>query len=156
MAAATAGGVAVGRALSGRVRAGWPNARPLDARRGEGWHVVTINRSLADVAPDGRLPDPVAQLGDGVEVRLRPAPGGKGTELAVRQRESEPDAVADLTARLTGDDPRQAVRIAVRRSKQLAETGEVLSPHRTPTGERTPLNRPVEAPARRPGGRAVP
>lgn len=155
MAAVTAGGVAVGRALIGRGRAGWPSAGFVDDRRGEGWHVVTINRPRDELAQGGRLPDPVTRLGDGVEVRLRPAPGDKGTELAVRQRQSEPDAVTDLTARLTGDDPRQAVRTALRQSKQLAETGEVLSPDRPATTKRMLLNRPVEATVRHAGGKAV-
>lgn len=151
MAAVTAGGVAVGRALSGRARSGWPTVRSADERENR-WHAVTVNRSREELAPGGRLPDPIAQLGDGVEVELHPAPGGKGTELAVRLREGEPGGVGDLTARLSGDDPRLAIRTALRRSKQIAETGEVLSPDRPGTATRTLLNRPLEMAVRRAGG----
>lgn len=133
MAAVTAGGVAIGRALTGRGPGGWPGAGPGDDGPGDGWQVVTINRSRDELAPGGRLPDPIARLGDGVQVRVTPAPGDKGTELAVRRRRSDPELVADLTARLTGDDPRQAVRAALRQTKQLAETGEVLRPERPAT-----------------------
>ena len=32
--------------------------------------------------PDGQVPGPLAELGDLVEVEVRAAPGGKGSELA--------------------------------------------------------------------------
>jgi hypothetical protein len=34
------------------------------------WHTVTINRPPEEVAPDGRLPQPIAELGDQVEVEI--------------------------------------------------------------------------------------
>lgn len=144
MAAVTAGGVAVGRALAGR---GWPG--PIEE---DGWQIVTIYRSHDELAPGGRLPPPVAQLGEGVEVRLRPAPGGKGSELAVRRRHSDPDLVTDLTSRVTGDDPRQAVRAALWQTKQLAETGEVLLPDRPPTRLPGRPSGAARGPAGPPGG----
>jgi hypothetical protein len=155
MAAVTAGGVAVGRVLAGRERAHWPSARPSEDGRGDGWHLVTINRSPEDLAPGGRVPEPIAQLGDGVEVRLRRAPGDKGTELAVRLCQSEPSAVTDLTVRVTGDDPREAVRTALRRTKELAETGEVLSPDLTSSTKHTLPTRPVANTVRRAGEESV-
>jgi hypothetical protein len=39
------------------------------------WHALTINRPPEEVAPEGRLPEPLAALGDTIEVRTRPAPG---------------------------------------------------------------------------------
>ena len=48
------------------------------------WLLVTVNRPPDEVVSDGRLPDPLARLGDVVEVQVRPAPGGRGTELAAR------------------------------------------------------------------------
>jgi hypothetical protein len=39
------------------------------------WHTVTVNRPPEEVAPEGRLPEPLAALGDTIEVRTRPAPG---------------------------------------------------------------------------------
>jgi hypothetical protein len=105
--------------------------------------VVTVNRPQSEVGPDGRLPEPLAALGDRVEVRLRP-PGDRGTEIAARLRDGEPSGLGAVTARLAGDEPRWAVRRALRDAKQLLETGEILRPSQPPTAERTPLNRPLE------------
>jgi hypothetical protein len=41
------------------------------------WHTVTVNRPPEEVATDGRLPGPLPELGDAVEVQIRPAPGGR-------------------------------------------------------------------------------
>ncbi|MFC4105703.1 hypothetical protein [Micromonospora zhanjiangensis] len=123
-AAVTAGGAAVGRALAGRGLGSWPVSRPTD--RDGHWQVVTVGRSPAELAPGGRLPEPLARLGDAVEVRLRPAPGDRGTEIAVRLRDGEPRALTGLAIQVTGDDPRLAIRTALRLTKQWAETGEVL------------------------------
>jgi hypothetical protein len=90
------------------------------------------------------LPEPLAELGDTVEVELRTAPGGRGTEIAVRPRNGEPSGAGAVAARLRGDDPRWAVRRALRETRSLLETGEVLHPSQPPTTERTPLNRPLE------------
>lgn len=141
--AAMAGAVAARRALASRAGGQWPIARPEREPRQQ-WHVITINRGMPDVAPDGRLPEPVARLGDAVEVQVRPAPGDKGTELAVRLRRGEPAGFGDVAARLSGHDPRYAVRAALREAKQLVETGEVLSPDKMATAKRTLLNRPLE------------
>ncbi|MEN3613458.1 hypothetical protein [Plantactinospora sp. ZYX-F-223] len=89
-------------------------------------YAVTIDRPPAELAPDGQLPEPVASLGPGVTVTLRPAPGGRGTELVAVLCEDEPLPLARLSARLLGEDRRAAVRTALRQAKQLAETGEVL------------------------------
>ena len=43
------------------------------------WQTVTILAQPWDVAPDGRWPAPLAELGDLVEIRLEPAPGDRGT-----------------------------------------------------------------------------
>jgi hypothetical protein len=141
-AAVTAGGVAVGRALAGHGRGNWPVVHSADERHAH-WQVVTVNRSCEELMPDGRLPEPLAELGDRVEVRTCPAPGDRGTELAVRLRVGEPSGLTGMAAHLTGDDPRLALRAALRRAKQVAETGEVLSPDRPPT-TRTLLNRPLD------------
>jgi hypothetical protein len=97
------------------------------------WRSVTVNKPAGQVAPDGTLPEPLAKLGDRVEVRVTPAPGGKGTEIAARLRDPEPDGAA---ARLAGHDPRQAVRLALRESKALLEAGEVLRVDPQPAGRR--------------------
>jgi hypothetical protein len=105
--------------------------------------------------PDDRLPAPLAELGDLIEVETRPAPGGKGTELRARLRSAEPTGAASAAARLSGDDPRQRVRAALRAAKQLIEVGEVLRVDPAPHGHRppTPAGRLVEfATERAPGG----
>ena len=116
------------------------------------WHTVTVNRPPEEVAPEGRLPEPLAGLGDAVEVRVRLAPGGRGSELAARLRGGAPAGVAEAVARVAGSDPRQDLRAALRQSKQLLETGEVLSPDKPPTTRRTLRGLPLELATHRAGG----
>jgi hypothetical protein len=116
------------------------------------WHSVTVNRPPEEVAPEGRLPEPLAKLDDAVEVRLRPAPGGRGTELAARVRDGVPAGAGGAVARAAGSDPRQDLRAALRQSKQLLETGEVLHPDEPPTTRRTLRSLPLELATRRAGG----
>ena len=116
------------------------------------WHSLTVNRPPDEVAPEGRLPDPLAELGDLVEVRLRPAPGGRGTELAARLRQYVPAGAGQAAARVAGSDPRQDLRAALRQSKQLLETGEVLNPDEPPTTRRTLRSLPLELATRRASG----
>jgi hypothetical protein len=116
------------------------------------WHSVTVNRPPEEVAPEGRLPEPLATLGDAVEVRLRPAPGGRGTELAVRLGDGAPAGATGAVARAAGSDPRQQVRSALRQSRQLLETGEVLRADEPPTTRRTLRGLPLELATRRAGG----
>jgi uncharacterized membrane protein len=137
--------------------------RPVAAADGDDagprnrWRAVTINQPEGEIAPEGALPQPLAELGDAVEVRISPAADGKGTELAARLREPEPSGPGAGVKRLTGDDPRQDVRDALRRSKQLLETGEVLRVDPQPTGRRTstPGSRLLGAVTRRAGAEGV-
>ncbi|HEY0359224.1 MAG TPA: hypothetical protein VGD11_11625 [Mycobacteriales bacterium] len=115
------------------------------------WHVVTINRSAEEIAPDGSPPAPLAELED-IEWTLRPAPGDKGTELAARPREPEPSGPAAATARVAGTDPRQRLREALRNAKMLAETGEILHPDRPGSTHPSPLGLPIRLAARRARG----
>jgi hypothetical protein len=116
------------------------------------WHTVTVNRPPEEVASEGRLPEPLAGLGDAVEVRVRLAPGGRGSELAARLFGAAPAGVAEAVARAAGSDPRQDLRAALRQSKQLLETGEVLSPDEPSTTRRTLRSLPLELATRRAGG----
>jgi hypothetical protein len=120
------------------------------------WRVVTVNRSPQDVTPDGKLPEPLARLGDRIDVQVRPAPGDKGTELAARLRGEEPSGVTGAIARVRGDDPRQELRSALRESKQLLEVGEVLRSD-APEGTTKPTltGAPLELASRRAGGEGV-
>ncbi len=118
------------------------------------WRAVTVNKAPGEVTPDGNLPKPLADLGDSVEVRITPAADSKGTELAARLRQPEPSGAGAVPARLSGQDPRQAVRAALRESKQLLEVGEILRVDPQPVGHRTPTptGKLLEAATRRAGG----
>lgn len=93
------------------------------------WETVTVYRRPDELLRGGRFPAPLTGLGDGVELRARPAPGGRGTELSGRLR-TRAGPLAAVTAYLAGDDAPLALRRALRQAKQLAETGEVLRPER--------------------------
>lgn len=133
---AAAVGAAAVRALTAPRRVGWPDGG--DGRPAR-WQVVTVDRPPGQVLPEGRWPEPLRRLGDAVQVRVRPAPGDRGTELAARPRPGA-GPPPGLAVHLVGDDPGRLVRQALREAKQLAETGEVLRPDR---GE---LDRPAVTP----------
>ena len=139
LAAAAGGGVATRRVLAARRSGG----QDTDGSASTRWHTVTVLRALDEVAPDGAVPAPLSELED-VEVRFRAAPADRGTEIAVRLREGEPSGTAAAVAkRVTGDDPRHAVRRALRETKSLLETGEVIRPDK-PTTKPSLLNRPLQ------------
>ena len=109
-------------------------ARPAGAGQpASGWLVVTVFREPSDI-DTAALPAPLAEFGDRIEVRVRPAPGGKGTELAARLRD-RPSSGA--VSRISGSDPQADLRSALRRAKQLIEEGEVLAGGPAPHGKRT-------------------
>jgi hypothetical protein len=138
LAAAAGGGMAATRILRAR-RA--PGGGSGDRQR---WHTLTVNLPPEEVAPGGRLPDPLARLGDTVDIEVRPAPADKGTEIAVKLRDGEPSGAKGLTSRFTRDDPRWPVRRALRETRSLLETGEVLLPDAPTTTRRTLRSRPLE------------
>lgn len=145
-----AAGVTAGAALTvRRLRAG-SSATAAEDR----WLAVTINRGPGDIQPE-KLPSPLREYGDRIETRIRPAPGDRGTELAVRLREPQPDAAHSLPARLTGHDPRQDLRRALREAKALLETGEVMRSDTPPTTHDTPGGKLVGLLSRRAGGEGV-
>jgi hypothetical protein len=110
-------------------------ARPAGAGQpASGWLAVTVFREESDIDA-AQLPAPLAELGDRIEIRVRPAPGGKGTELAARLRDRPSSGTA--LSRLTGSDPQADLRSALRRAKQLIEVGEVLAVDPAPHGRRT-------------------
>jgi hypothetical protein len=110
--------------------------RPADAGEAtSGWLGVTVLRDLTDVE-NMQLPAPLAELGDEIEVRVRPAPGDRGTELAARLRDRS--SSSGKHSRLTGSDSQAQLRSALREAKQLIEVGEVLAVDPAPHGKRTP------------------
>ncbi|MEV4121838.1 hypothetical protein [Micromonospora sp. NPDC049645] len=154
---ALGGAVLTGAARLLRVprRRGWPGAdgdsgarsrRGTDgarSRRGTDgglaaparWEVVTVDRPPEQVLPDGQWPEPLRLLDGAVEVRVRPAPGDRGTELAARPRAGVTPPTG-LAAHLVGDDPGLLVRRTLRQVKQRVEAGEVLR------ADRSALDRP--------------
>jgi hypothetical protein len=90
------------------------------------WEVVTVDRPPEQVLPDGRWPDPLRSLDGAVEVRVRPAPGDRGTELAARPLVGRQRA-GGLAAHVFGDDPGRQVRWTLDQVKQRVETG--VEPH---------------------------
>lgn len=154
-AALAVGGGAVVLVRQLQRRAGGGSGEAAEPR--SRWRAVTINRAPDEVMPDNRRPGPLAELGDLVDVEVRAAPGGKGTELRARLKSPEPTGVTSAAARLSGKDPRQRVRAALREAKQLIEVGEVLRVDPTPHGRRsaTPTGAVVEAATKRAGGEGL-
>ena len=150
----TAGAVAIGLVARRVVVSRQPSTRELEGPR---WRSVTIARSEGTIAPDGMLPQPLLMLGDLIDIKMERAPGDRGTELSARLRAPEPTGVAGLLQRVRGTDPRQAVRHALRESKQLIEAGEIIRVEPQPHGHRpaTPGGAVVDLLARRSSGEGV-
>jgi hypothetical protein len=110
-------------------------ARPAgDGQPASGWLAVTVSREPSDI-DTAKLPAPLAEYGEQIETRVRPAPDGKGTELAARLRDRA--SSGSTLGRLRGSDPEGDLRSALRRAKQVIEVGEVLAVDPAPHGERT-------------------
>ena len=120
-----AGAAVVGAVAARRLVAARRASDPAAARR----HVITVNRQFDEIG-EGPLPGPLAALADGIAVERRPAPGGRGTEVAARARSGAVSA---------GD-----IRRALRESRSELEVGYVLRPG-GPTTEPGPLNKPLRA-----------
>ncbi|MFI7575707.1 hypothetical protein [Micromonospora sp. NPDC049497] len=105
---------------------------------------MTVKPARDELTPDSPLPEPLAGLGDAVEVQIRRAPADRGIELAVRLRDGAQSPVTAGARRLAGRDPHQAIRAALREAKQLLETGEVLHPDSPPTTRTTAVNKPLQ------------
>ena len=109
-------------------------ARPAGASQpASGWLAVTVFRGPSEI-DTAELPAPLAEFGDRIEVRVRPAAGDKGTELSARLRDRPSSGAAP--SRLRGTDPQAQLRSALRQAKQLLEVGEVLAVDPAPHGKR--------------------
>jgi hypothetical protein len=118
-------------------------SRPTGGAHAEGWKSVTILAPRDRIYSAGRYPQPVQALATWLELRLEDAPGDRGTELHARLRPG-PETGRQIR-KATGAKPDNALRIALRDSKQLVETGQILLVHPRPHGSR----------ARTPGGLLV-
>lgn len=92
------------------------------------WLVVTVNRPPQEITAEGRIPGPLGELADHIELQVRPAPGDKGTEIAARMRGPVPENATGPVARLKGDHPSQELRLALRGTKSILECGEIVQP----------------------------
>jgi len=133
---ATAAGVAATTVAARRVMSRMP--RLPGSTQEPDWLVATIYRAPTDITTDQGLPEPLARLGDAIDVQIRPAPGDRGTEVSVRPR------LVGSQSRSARRDAWRTARLALREAKQLAETGEILEPDEPPTTRATLLNRPLE------------
>ena len=104
------------------------------------WHSVTVDCSPEQLGPK---PPPLDEIGFPVEIRIRPAPGDRGTELAVRTAEPPPAGPAKLLGKLRDDDPVRSIRRALREARALAEVGEVLLPDAPATTRKTLTGAPL-------------
>ena len=86
------------------------------------WRAVTVLTDPAGL--QAATPAPLAVFGDRLEVRVTPAPGDRGAELAARFR-------GPVTEEEIGE-----LRAALREAKALVEVGEVLRVDPQPHGRR--------------------
>jgi uncharacterized membrane protein len=71
-------------------------------------------------------------------VVFRPAPGDRGTEVAVEIHYNPPGGpVGAAVAKLFGENPQQQLQDDLRRFKQVIETGDVVVSNAAPEGTRT-------------------
>ena len=95
---------------------------------------VTINRSEQEITSQLSQADPLL-TSDGVRITYGPAPGDRGTEVRVVLEQSVPGGqLGQKVAAVVGADPQRQLDDAVRRFKQLVETGEVIRSEASPGG----------------------
>ncbi|MCE7000233.1 hypothetical protein LZG04_36275 [Saccharothrix sp. S26] len=116
--------VVVGRRMTARRRA-------LRRGRSDHWLAVTVDRPLDAVTGPPRLPGPMGELRGRVDVRFRPAPGGRGTEVLAVPKDD--------------DVSREDLRVALRQMKSLLETGTVIRPDTPSTTHPGPAGRVLRA-----------
>lgn len=81
---------------------------------------------------------PGSSIENAGEVRFKPAPGNRGTEVYVTLEYKAPGGSAGAAlAKLFGEEPDIQVREDLRRFKAIMETGEVISTEGQPSGRAT-------------------
>ena len=93
------------------------------------WQAVTVLAEPHEVLGADHTPPFFEELRDTVEVEVRPAPADKGSELRARLRRP-------ASSSSDAEEAAKTIRVALRRAKQVIETGEVLRVDPTPHGER--------------------
>ena len=95
---------------------------------------VTINRPEQEITSQLSEADPLLSA-DNVRISYGPAPGDRGTEVRVVLEKSVPGgALGEKVAAVVGTDPQRQLDDALRRFKQLVETGEVIRSEGSPGG----------------------
>jgi hypothetical protein len=107
---------------------------------------VTIRRDESEVR--SRLPEAAPPLStDEVTVTFAPAPGGRGTEVRAVLDKGSGGPIGKVVGAVTGTDPERRLTDALRRFKQIVETGEVVRSDGSPEGTSAPrarAQRPAE------------
>ena len=101
---------------------------------------ATIRRDEAEIR--SRLPEADPPLsGDDVVVTFAQAPGARGTEVRAVLEAGSGGPLGAVVGAVTGTDPERRLSDAMRRFKQLLETGEVVRSEGSPEGADAPRMR---------------
>lgn len=112
-------------------RSRWRAKAPLGTE--VSWDAELTEDRPGDVIAWRSLPG--ASIANEGRVRFVPAPGGRGTEVHVELSYAPPaGALGVAAAKLTGEEPNTQVRDALRRFKQILETGEAATTEGQPSG----------------------
>jgi uncharacterized membrane protein len=97
---------------------------------------ITVNRPRDEVQRLWQSSPVRPQDIDDAAVTFTTAPGDRGTEIHVRIEHDAPAGkVGEMVLKLTGNEPVAKVKDALRRFKQLVETGEIARSDAVPEGE---------------------
>lgn len=102
---------------------------------------VTIRRDESEIR--SRLSEADPPLSDDeTTVTFAPAPGARGVEVrAVLEKKAPGGPLGKAVGAVTGTDPGRQLTDAMRRFKQLLETGEVIRSEGSPEGVHAPRDR---------------
>ncbi len=125
-------------------RSKWTVRAPLGSSAS--WEAETVEDVAGEVIRWQSLPG--SQIVNEGEVRFKPAPGDRGTEVHVLLRyESPVGSIGSALLKLFGDEPVQQVKDDLRRFKQVMETGQVVRSDGAPYGSDArmqPKQRPAQ------------
>lgn len=95
---------------------------------------ATIRRDESEIRSRLHEADPPLS-DDGTAVRFAPAPGGRGIEVrAMLEQRATTGLLTKAAEAVSGTDPGRQLTDAMRRFKQLLETGEVVRSEGSPDG----------------------
>lgn len=120
--------------MTGNGRSHWVASTPLMPKKLE-WDAQIVedvpNRLISwRTVDDSTIPNSGS-------VRFGPAPGGRGTEVVVELDFDVPGGrLAELVAKMLGEEPVLEVEDDLRRFKQVMETGEIIRSEGSPDGTR--------------------